>query len=108
MAVNKSAITPADIEIYKDAASRRGALTAMLNYYRNAFPTMLKQDWSVLQVPTLMIWGEEDKALGKELTYGTDNYVRDFQIRYIPNCSHWVQQEQPELVNQYIREFLAG
>jgi pimeloyl-ACP methyl ester carboxylesterase len=37
MAINKSAFTPADIEAYKNAASRRGALTAMLNYYRNAF-----------------------------------------------------------------------
>lgn len=108
MAVNKSAITQADIEAYKDAASRRGALTAMLNYYRNAFPSMTLRDWSILQVPTLMIWGEEDTALGKELTYGTEKYVRDFQIRYIPNCSHWVQQERPELVNQYMREFLAG
>ena len=108
MAVNKTAITQADIEAYKDAASRRGALTAMLNYYRNAFPSMTLRDWSVLQVPTLMIWGEEDTALGKELTYGTEKYVRDFQIRYIPNCSHWVQQEQPELVNRYMREFLAG
>ena len=108
MAVNKSAFTQADIEAYKDAASRRGALTAMLNYYRNAFPSMTLRDWSVLQVPTLMIWGEEDTALGKELTYGTEKYVRDFQIRYIPNCSHWVQQEQPELVSRYMREFLAG
>jgi pimeloyl-ACP methyl ester carboxylesterase len=109
MAINKSAFTPADIEAYKNAASRRGALTAMLNYYRNAFFTTFGQgDWSILQVPTLMIWGEKDTALRKELTYGTEKYVRDFQIRYIPNCSHWVQQEQPELVNQYMREFLAG
>ncbi|MEL6581022.1 MAG: alpha/beta hydrolase, partial [Cyanobacteria bacterium J06621_12] len=28
------------------------------------------------------------------------------QVKYIPNCSHWVQQEQPELVNRYMREFL--
>lgn len=107
MAINKSAFTQADIEAYKDAASRRGALTAMLNYYRNAFTSMGSRDWSVLQVPTLMIWGEKDTALGKELTYGTQKYVRDFQIRYIQNCSHWVQQEQPALVNQYMREFLA-
>lgn len=107
MAINKSAFTQADIEAYKDAASRRGALTAMLNYYRKAFTNVMSGDWSVLQVPTLMIWGEEDTALGKELTYGTEKYVRDFQIRYIPKCSHWVQQEQPALVNQYMREFLA-
>ncbi|MFB8789342.1 MAG: alpha/beta hydrolase [Potamolinea sp.] len=42
------------------------------------------------------------------MTYGTQEYVKDFQILYIPNCSHWVQQEKPALVNQYMREFLAG
>jgi pimeloyl-ACP methyl ester carboxylesterase len=108
MAVNKSAITKADIEAYKNAASRRGALTAMLNYYRSAFTTFFRQDWTLLEVPTLMIWGEDDTALGKELTYGTEEYVRYFKIRYISNCSHWVQQEKPELVNQYMREFLAS
>lgn len=108
MAVNKSAITKADLEAYKDAAAKRGAMTATLNYYRNIFQQrMTSQDWSVLEVPTLMIWGEKDTALGKELTYGTEAYVRDFQIKYIPDCSHWVQQEQPQLVNQYMREFLG-
>lgn len=107
MTIDQSTFTPADLEAYKDAAAQRGALTAMINYYRNS-SNILRQEWSLLEVPTLMIWGEEDKALGKELTYGTQEFVRDFQIRYIPNCSHWVQQEKPELVNQYIREFLAS
>lgn len=108
MAVDKSAITQADIDAYKDAAAKRGASTAMINYYRSAFqPKFFNQSFGVLEVPTLMIWGEKDDALGKELTYGTEAYVRDFQIKYIPNCSHWVQQEQPSLVNQYMREFLG-
>jgi pimeloyl-ACP methyl ester carboxylesterase len=109
MAVNKSTFTSADIEAYKNAAAKRGALTAMLNYYRNlSQQKIFNENWPVLEVPTLMIWGEEDIALGKELTYGTELYVRDFRIKYIPNCSHWVQQEQPELVNQYIQEFLGS
>ena len=107
MAINKSAFTQADIDAYKDAAAKRGAMTAALNYYRNVGQQgLLSSDWGVLEVPTLMIWGENDTALGKELTYGTEAYVRDFRIKYIPNCSHWVQQEQPQLVNQYMREFL--
>ncbi len=107
MTVNKTAFTQEDLDAYKDAFAKRGAVTAALNYYRNIFQQGLtSQDWSVLDVPTLMIWGESDTALGKELTYGTEAYVRDFQIKYIPHCSHWVQQEQPQLVNQYIREFL--
>ena len=107
MAVDQTAFSSADLEAYKDAAAKRGALTAMLNYYRNAFSNVLsQQNWSVIEVPTLLIWGEKDIALGKELTYGTEAYVEDLQIRYIPNCSHWVQHERPDLVNQHIREFL--
>ena len=108
MAINKSAFSSYDIDVYKDAAAKRGALTAMINYYRNLFSQFSNRNWSVLEVPTLMIWGEEDTALGKELTYGTEAYVEDFQIKYIPNCSHWVQQEQPGLVNRYMREFLTA
>ena len=109
MAKNKNAFTAADIEAYKNAFAKPGALTAAINYYRNVLQlgSSLQSSWSVLEVPTLMIWGEDDIPLGKELTYGTEQYVRDFQIKYIPNCSHCVQQEQPQLVNQYMREFLT-
>ncbi|MBE9217186.1 alpha/beta hydrolase [Plectonema cf. radiosum LEGE 06105] len=108
MAINKSVFSKEDIDAYKDAAAKRGALTSMINYYRNILSSpMFNRNWSILEVPTLMIWGEEDTALGKELTYGTEAYVKDFQIKYIPNCSHWIQQEQPQLVNQYMRDFLS-
>jgi pimeloyl-ACP methyl ester carboxylesterase len=107
MAVDKSMITDADIEAYKNAFAKRGALTAAINYYRNLLQQgLFERSWGILNIPTLMIWGENDTALGKELTYGTEKYVRDFHIQYIPNCSHWVQQEQPDLVNHYMREFL--
>lgn len=107
-AVNKAAFSDADIETYKNAFAKRGVLTAALNYYRNIFQGWLERSWPVLPVPTLMIWGEDDLPLGKELSYGTEQYVRDFRIKYIPQCSHWVQQERPDLVNQYMREFLES
>ena len=80
----------------------------MLNYYRNLPQGLLDKTWGMLSVPTLMVWGEDDPALGKELTYGTESYVNDFQIQYIPNCGHWVQQEHPEQVNQFIQSFLQN
>ncbi|MEO0408036.1 MAG: alpha/beta hydrolase [Cyanobacteria bacterium P01_A01_bin.135] len=103
--VNQQTFTPEDIVRYRQAVAHPGALTAMVNYYRNIF-SLNSDRRGVLDIPALMIWGEEDVALGKELTYGTERYVRDFQIRYIPGCGHWVQNEQPELVNQYMWEFL--
>jgi pimeloyl-ACP methyl ester carboxylesterase len=108
-AVDQRAFSDAEVATYRNAAAKPGALKSMLAYYRCIFRWLWKpQSWGKLDVPTLMIWGEEDTALGKELTYGTEEYVRDFRIRYIPNCSHWVQQEKPEIVNQYMREFLDG
>lgn len=106
--IDKTTFTPADLDAYKTAAAKPGALTAMLNYYRNVFQSgIIERKWGKLYVPTLLIWGEEDMALGTELTYGTEDYVEHLTLRYIPNCSHWVQQEQPNLVNQYMREFLS-
>lgn len=110
MAIDKSTFTPEDLAAFRAAAAKPGALKAMINYYRanfNIFPHNSPQDWGILDIPTLMIWGEEDAALGKELTYGTGSYVKNLQFKYIPNCSHWVQQEQPALINQYMRDFLT-
>lgn len=108
MGVNRSAISETDVQAFKSAIARPGALTAALNYYRNLFlsPALFQQNWSVLEVPTLMIWGEEDPAFENTLVKNTEEYVRDFHLRYIPNCGHWVPQEYPDLVNQYIREFV--
>ncbi|MBI1242772.1 MAG: alpha/beta fold hydrolase [Nostoc sp. RI_552] len=107
-AFNKSAFTPTDLNAYKNAAAKPGAVTAMLNYYRQVFKhSFIHKNWGILPVPTLMIWGENDTALGKELTYDTSTYVNDFKIKYISDCGHWVQQEKPDLVNQYMREFLV-
>ncbi len=107
-AINKSAFTDEDIQAYKKSAAKPEALTAMINYYRCFVRQTLRSEksWNKLDVPTLMIWAENDTALGKELTYRTEDYVNNLTLKYIPNCSHWVQQEQPELVNQYIADFL--
>lgn len=108
MATGKAAFSDADLQAYKTAAAKPGALTAMVNYYRAvSLGDQQAQSWGLLDVPTLLIWGEDDVALGKELTFGTEDYVRHLRLRYIPQCSHWVQQERPHQVNALMDEFLA-
>lgn len=110
-AIRKEAFSDEDLRRYVEAIQKPGALTAAINYYRAAFREVVRRGerkFAPITCPTLLIWGEEDVALGKELTYGMEPYFTNrFEIKYIPQCSHWVQQEQPELVNQYMREFLA-
>ena len=110
MAVDKSRFPDAVLRVYQDAAAEPGALTAMVNYYRALLrsPRRTRHGAPRIETPTLMIWGEEDTALGKELTFGTEEYVRDLTLRYLPRVSHWVQQEAPEKVNEMIEAWLLG
>jgi epoxide hydrolase 4 len=90
------------------AAWRRQGLHGGVEWYRAAVrhARPLPDPVPLIQVPTLLIWGERDSALGKELTHGTDQYVRDLRIEYLPEASHWVQQEEPDRVNALILEHL--
>lgn len=115
-AVRKEAFTDADLDHFREALSRPYALTAALNYYRALARRDLLFDppadhWLARKVkaPTLIIWGEQDIALTKELTYGMEDlFAREFEIKYVPDSGHWVQQEKPELVNRLLLDFLSG
>jgi pimeloyl-ACP methyl ester carboxylesterase len=54
-----------------------------------------------------MLWGEQDVALTRETTYGTAAFVSDLTLRYLPQASHWVQQDAPETVNRMLRAWLS-
>jgi pimeloyl-ACP methyl ester carboxylesterase len=111
----RTSINPAtfDQEVlrqYRNALAKPGALTAALNYYRAAgrYGLLSQIDSaSVVQHPTLVIWGKQDVALGAELNDGLERYVPNLTLRYVPNASHWVQQEHPALVSRYMLEFLT-
>ncbi len=108
MAVDKRAFPPAVTDYYRANAMRPGALTAMINYYRANTRTIGREPVVPITVPTLMIWGEADTALGVELTEGHDALVDDFILVRLPRVSHWVQQEAPDKVNAAIAAWLAA
>jgi epoxide hydrolase 4 len=99
---------------FQDALEKPGALTSAINYYRATFRNFsavreLERSPKTIGSPTLLIWAENDVALGKELTYGMEPlFAGPFRIHYVPNCSHWVNEEQPELVNRLLLEFLVA
>jgi len=111
-ACDRSAFPRDVIDFYRAKASEPGALRAMLAWYRAAarggMAAQMRQGLPNIEVPTLMLWGEEDVALGKETTYGTHRYVDDLQIHYLPGASHWVQQDAVERVNEELARFLGA
>jgi pimeloyl-ACP methyl ester carboxylesterase len=110
--------TEEDRKAYIEAWSQPGALTGGLNYYRAAHlgsftgesDDSLSADPSLfmVNVPTLVIWGEKDRWLLTGNLEGLEKYVPNLTIKRIPDGSHWVIHEKPGLVNSYIREFIEG
>jgi len=111
-AIGDAAFSEADLLEYRRAFSLPGAATASLSYYRAAFRDIvagrLSDPKRSIRAPTLLIWGEKDVALGIELTHGLERFI-DAQLRVerVPNTSHWVNEERPELVNRLLIEFLS-
>lgn len=109
---NKEVFTREDINEYVKAFDRPGGLTGPMNYYRATFRRIF--DKETRQVPvfstdTLLIWGEDDRALGKELTYDMEQYFTgSFEVRYIKDCSHWVQVDCYQQVNDILIPFLKN
>lgn len=107
------AFTPEDIEVYRKSAAQPGAMKAMIHYYRalirgGGMKRQLRLGSPVIDIPTLLLWGTADIALGVELTHGTERYVSDLTLRYLPGVGHWVQQEAPEHVNAMLEAWLTG
>jgi pimeloyl-ACP methyl ester carboxylesterase len=104
--------SPADLRRYRDAFTRPGAARAAINYYRASVRGMLKGlpgggvGEQHVDVPTLVLWGEEDRALGTDLLDGLDAWVPDLQVERLPDANHWVQLDAPDRVNAALLDFL--
>jgi pimeloyl-ACP methyl ester carboxylesterase len=105
----------ADIAFYAGEFARSG-FRGPLNYYRNQ-----DRNWELMApfadvkvtVPALYIAGDHDMVLAAP---GTAEYLANLRqfvpalrdIRILPGCGHWTQQERPAEVNAAIIEFLRG
>ena len=98
-------------------ASPEGHLVATLGYYRAAFNPEHQSadyaDWdqagrSVPPQPTLYLHGRTDGCIGVELADGLeDDLVPGSKVVIFDHVGHFMQLEDPALVNKTIVDFLA-
>lgn len=108
-AINQEAFSSFDIHVMATALAQPGALTGMINWYRAVVrdPSSL-ENLRPIDRPTLLIWAEDDAALGRSLTYGLEPWISNLKIHYIPHCGHWVQNEAPDEVNAELIAFMQA
>uniref|UniRef100_A0A3Q3WAE1 AB hydrolase-1 domain-containing protein n=1 Tax=Mola mola TaxID=94237 RepID=A0A3Q3WAE1_MOLML len=82
-------LTAEDLEAYLYVMSQPGALTGALNYYRNVFR------------------GLQVRGRISTSDWACRLYIRNhFRLNIISGASHWLQQDQPDIVNTLMWTFL--
>jgi pimeloyl-ACP methyl ester carboxylesterase len=102
-----------DLVHYREAWTQRGALTAMLNWYRSAvregFGNLFRNvPLPRVTVPTLMLWGAHDGALGREMAQPSIDLCDDGRLVFFERATHWVQHDEWQEVNSNLLSFLRS
>lgn len=105
-AVRRDAFSEDDLAVMAAALAQPGALRAMLHWYQAALRYRPARRARAIETPALLLWAEDDVALGKSLTYGLEHWVPNLELHYIPHCGHWVQNEAAAEVNERLLAFL--
>lgn len=89
------------------------------NYYRasplrpptaddpGAAGVTLPPEMLTVPLPTLVVWGMEDRALPPELVDGLDAYIPQLTLQRVEGATHWIVHEQPALVASQLQSFLS-
>lgn len=107
--LGRDAIPEEALDFYCAEIARPGAATAMLNWYRAAGRDIVTVGGldAPIDVPTLIVWGLADVALGRRCLEGTERYVPNLRLELLPGVTHWAPEDAPAEVNAHILDFLA-
>jgi pimeloyl-ACP methyl ester carboxylesterase len=62
-----------------------------------------------LTVPTRLLFGEDDFAIPKRLVGGDfSRYADHLEVEFVPDCGHFIEEEQPELVTRRTLDFFSA
>lgn len=104
----------ADLALYRQAWAQTGptghiAFRTMINWYR-AFaqhrPPLPAHEQ--INVPTLLIWGAQDAFLIRDMAQPSIDLCVNGRLVFIETATHWVQHEEPNLVNRLLIEFIQA
>ena len=96
----------ASLERYLSAVSHPRALESMMNYYRALVRSDAPQLLARIDHPTILLWGDRDPYLVRELNEGLHGAVSKLKVVRFLNAGHWVHHDEVALVNQQLLQHL--
>ena len=98
-------LTEAERDRYREAWNQPGAMTGMINWYR----ALLRQgrgtrSTSQIQVPTLILWGQQDPHISYEMAPLSVEFCQNGRLVTFEDATHWVLHDKPGEVSRLLVE----
>jgi pimeloyl-ACP methyl ester carboxylesterase len=95
------------MERYVERLLEPGALTAALNWYR-ALGAAWVVDLGPVTAPTMLVWGTDDPAVGREAADACGRYVEGpYRFEVLEGVGHWVPEEAAADLNRLLLDHLS-
>lgn len=104
-------ITEDQIRAYTAPIAATGGKHALLQTGRQLVPANfdeLIKRYKEIKVPTLIIWGRQDKIIPLKVGELLDRDIANSTLKIIEECGHAPQEEKPEETVPLVREFLQS
>jgi pimeloyl-ACP methyl ester carboxylesterase len=94
---------------YREAWAQPGAMTSMINWYRASLRGSHRSKMpSKIQVPTLVLWGQQDPYLSYEMAPLSVDLCEVGRLVTFEDATHWVMHDKPGEVSQLLIEHFRG
>ena len=101
-------ITKEQIDAYVNPIKAPGARYALQQTAKQAIPKNIDEiteQYKTISVPTLIIWGLNDRIVPLKIGRMLDDAIPDSQLELIDNCGHAPQEEMPDETIRDITQF---
>ncbi|HYJ87024.1 MAG TPA: alpha/beta hydrolase [Pyrinomonadaceae bacterium] len=108
---NRRLITKEQIKAYSQPVKSRDARQALLQTARQAIPKNIDEltpKYKDICVPTLIVWGEEDKVIPLKIGKMLAQAIPDSKLVVLPEVGHAPHEEAPEKTIPLILQFLEN
>ena len=100
-----SKINDALVDRHFNLLLREGNRKATIDFFRQR-ATPLPEKIKLVQVPTLIIWGEDDQMIDVSNAYKFQTDIKESKLKIISHSGHVPMEESPEAVFQAIKNYI--
>lgn len=103
-----SKVSEKKVDLYYLPLKTEGGIRAHKSLFDHPIQKIPFEDFTKIQIPTLIIWGLNDQWIPLEHGLLLNKIISSSKLIILPETGHVPQEEKPEEVFFYLKEFIKG